>query len=153
MLPKDKGYIAYFDECLHYAPPIESMRQQMRIACFGSDRDNLLMWSHYADGLRGFCIIFEDYQVVKGERKGYFVEVVCVDMPPSVESFVYVIAWDRDWYSQPAIEETNIMIKHHGKTERHAYTLMYEKFGAEALRTMLEIWQNGFAAKPNDWRY
>lgn len=26
------------------------------IACFGSSSDNLLMWGHYADGHRGFCI-------------------------------------------------------------------------------------------------
>lgn len=50
----------YFDECASYAPPFEDMRLSMRIACFASQRDNLLMWSHYADGLRGLCIAFDE---------------------------------------------------------------------------------------------
>src|SRR4051794_15687949 len=40
----------YFEECQLYAPPFEAMRQGMRISCFSSEADNLLMWSHYADG-------------------------------------------------------------------------------------------------------
>jgi hypothetical protein len=30
---------------------------------------------------------------------------------------------------------------------------MYEDSGAEALRTMREIWQHVFATKPSEWRY
>ena len=43
----------YFDECQSYAPPFEQMRQKMRVSCFSDEADNLLMWSHYGEGLRG----------------------------------------------------------------------------------------------------
>jgi hypothetical protein len=45
------------------------------------------------------------------------------------------------------------MIKYQGKTERQADIPMYEKSGAEALRTMRDIWQHVFATKPAEWRY
>ncbi|ROT94445.1 DUF2971 domain-containing protein [Histidinibacterium lentulum] len=62
--PQDEDVIAYFNECKDYQPPFQEMRDGVRIACFGSQRDNLLMWSHYADGLRGFCIVFDENLVV-----------------------------------------------------------------------------------------
>jgi hypothetical protein len=36
--------------------PQESLRRERGVACFGSAPDNLLMWGHYADGHRGFCL-------------------------------------------------------------------------------------------------
>ncbi len=32
-----------------------------KILCLTESRDNFLMWSHYADCHRGFCVEFEDY--------------------------------------------------------------------------------------------
>ena len=32
---------------------------QMGIACFSENMDNILMWSHYGDGHRGFCLEFD----------------------------------------------------------------------------------------------
>ncbi len=36
----------------------EQRRKQMGIFCMSSKRDNILMWSHYADAHRGFCLGF-----------------------------------------------------------------------------------------------
>lgn len=143
----------YFDECQHYAPPFEAVRQGMRIACFGSERDNLLMWSHYGDGLRGFCIVFDEDLIAEVEPKGYLLDVAYLGAPPKVDSFVYGIAWDQDWYSQTAIEETNVMVKYQGERDRQTDIPMYEESGAEALRTMRNIWQHVFATKPAEWSY
>jgi hypothetical protein len=37
----------------------ERLRQQMGIFCMTSERDNILMWSHYADTHKGFCLGFK----------------------------------------------------------------------------------------------
>lgn len=34
-------------------------RQNLGVACFSERNDNLLMWSHYADGGKGFCLAFD----------------------------------------------------------------------------------------------
>lgn len=31
------------------------------VLCLSEEKDNLLMWAHYADGHRGFCVEFTDY--------------------------------------------------------------------------------------------
>lgn len=143
----------YFDECQHYAPPFELMRQQMRVACFGSERDSLLMWSHYADGLRGFCIVFDENSIMNAEPNGHLVDVAYLDTPPAIDGFIYGIAKDQVWYSQTAIEETSVMIEFQGKAERVADIPMYEKSGSDALIAMHEIWQHVFAVKPTKWEY
>lgn len=38
---------------------IAAKMQHQGIACFSAKVDDLLMWSHYADGHRGFCLEFE----------------------------------------------------------------------------------------------
>jgi hypothetical protein len=143
----------YFDECQHYALPFEIMRQGMRISCFSSDAANLLMWSHYADGLRGFCIAFDEDTVTRGDTSGFVLDVAYQDAPPEVDSFVYGVARDQDWYNDVAIGETEARIRHQGRTDLQGEITMYEESGAEARRTMREIWQHVFATKPAEWRY
>ncbi|WP_262269603.1 DUF2971 domain-containing protein [Microvirga yunnanensis] len=147
------NFRAYFGECQHYVPPFEVMRQGMRIACFGSEQNDLLMWSHYGDGLRGFCIVFDENLIADVEPKGYLLDVAYLEAPPKVDSFVYGIAWDQDWYSQTAIDETNVAIKYQGKMGLREELQMYEEAGANALRTMRDIWQQVFATKPTEWSY
>ncbi|WP_374410657.1 DUF2971 domain-containing protein [Novosphingobium colocasiae] len=143
----------YFDECLDYALPFDTMRQEIRISCFSAQSDNLLMWSHYADGLRGFCIAFDEEVLTQGSSIGYVVDVAYLNAPPRVDSFVYAVARDQDWYSRVAIEETEAAIKYQGKAELAGEIAMYKESGARALRTMREIWQQVFAAKPAQWQY
>lgn len=143
----------YFEECQLYAPDFDKMRQEIRISCFSSDADNLLMWSHYGDGLRGFCVAFDEGVITRGHATAYVLDVAYRDSPPPVDGFIYGVAWDQDWYSHVAIEETEKAIKFQGKIERHGEIAMYKKAGAEALRTMRGIWQHVFATKPTEWKY
>lgn len=143
----------YFDECQHYAPPFEGMRQGMRISCFSSEADNLLMWSHYGDGLRGFCIVFDEDVITLGNEAAYVLDVAYLGAPPQVDSFIYGVAWDQDWYSQTAIAETSTAIQYQGRTGLEGEIAMYEESGEQALRTMREICQQVFATKPAQWRY
>ncbi len=126
----------YFEECKHYVPPFDVMREDMRIACFGSEPDNLLLWSHYADGLRGFCVVFDEYLITNSEPNGYLLDVAYLDSPPEIDSFIYGIAWDQDWYSQTAIEEANVRIKYQDSSVLRAEIQMYEESGTQAFMTM-----------------
>ncbi len=148
-----ENFDEYFDECQCYVPPFDGMRERMRIACFGAEQDNLLLWSHYGDGLRGFCVVFDGDLITNSEPKGYLLDVAYLNSPPKVDSFVYGIAWDQDWYSQTAVQETNVRIKHQDKPALRAEIQMYEESGAEALKTMRVIWQQVFATKPAEWSY
>lgn len=112
-----------------------------------------MLWSHYGDGLRGFCVEFDENLITSSEPKGYLLDVAYLKSPPKVDSFVYGIAWDQDWYSQTAIQETNARIKYQDKPELRAEIQMYEESGAEALKTMHDIWQQVFATKPAEWSY
>jgi len=38
---------------------IDATRGQIGVACFSTKHDDLLMWAHYADGHRGFCLEFD----------------------------------------------------------------------------------------------
>lgn len=143
----------YFDECVLYAPPFESMRESMRIACFGSEQDNLLMWSHYGDGLRGFCVVFDENLIVSDEPARYTLDVLYLEAPPRVDSFVYGIATDQDWYHQIAIQETTAKMTYQGNTKLEAEINAYEEAGAQALKTMKDAWQHTFATKPSEWSY
>ena len=125
----------------------------MRIACFASERDNLLMWSHYADGLRGFCVVFDEEILLGGRREAYALDVSYTDKPPEIDSFIYGIAWDQDWFSHVAIEEAQKRIQALGETRLLADVDMYETSGAEALGIMQDLWQRVFATKPMEWRY
>lgn len=143
----------YFEECELYAPPFEDMRQSVRIACFASQNDNLLMWSHYADGLRGFCVVFDEDSLLKGKGEAHVLDVAYSDKPPKVDSFIYGIAYDQEWFSQTAIDETMAVVMHLGESDRAAAIADYEEAGAEAVETMRDLWQRVFATKPQEWRY
>jgi Protein of unknown function (DUF2971) len=97
------------------------------------------MWSHYADRLRGFSIALDKEVIMHAAPEGYLLDVSYLEAPPNVDSFVYAIAQDKDWYSQTAIEETNYEIKHLGKSKLRATIPIYEESGTKALRKMREI--------------
>lgn len=46
----------------------EILRRDMGVYCFSSCRDNILMWSHYANNHRGICLIF-NYNDLHAVRK------------------------------------------------------------------------------------
>lgn len=50
----------YFDEVKDYQANFSYAFRGVRISCFSREVRNLLMWSHYADGLRGFCVEFDE---------------------------------------------------------------------------------------------
>jgi hypothetical protein len=143
----------YFESLEDSQPRFKQMVDGIRIACFGSETDNLLMWSHYADGLRGFCIVFDEHLLMKVEPKGYITDVAYLETPPLVDSFVYAIASDQEDYNMMAIRETRTAIRYQGRKDEKPWLKVYREDAAAALKQMHEMWQHAFAAKPVEWRY
>ena len=55
-----------------------TQREQRGIACFSATVTDIMMWSHYADGHRGFCLEFDTAQLPFNKA----LEVSYVDAPP-----------------------------------------------------------------------
>jgi hypothetical protein len=53
-------------------------REQRGIACFSATYTDIMMWSHYADGHRGFCLEFDTSQPPFSKA----LQVTYVDTPP-----------------------------------------------------------------------
>ncbi|WP_053553524.1 DUF2971 domain-containing protein [Sphingopyxis sp. 113P3] len=144
----------YFESLDEAQPDFKLLFDHTRIACFSAAPDNLLMWSHYADGMRGFCIAFDENLILGDDPKDYLTDVEYLDKPPLVDSFVYVVAEDQYDYHLMAIDETKTEMKYFDKKE--AWPCQLEDFrrcADEALAFMKSIWRRAFAAKPAEWAY
>jgi len=101
------SYKIYVDELEDWPEIISSKKKSARISCFGAEDNNLLMWSHYADGLRGFCIEFDDSVFDGMEPEKYPIELHFVkyrSSPSSVDTVAYSIANDMFWHCEDADE-------------------------------------------------
>ena len=69
--PSDSWNLPFVDAAATKSECIDKMNEHLEqehgirvkecgIACFSKRNDNLLMWSHYADGGKGFCLEFHD---------------------------------------------------------------------------------------------
>ena len=137
----------YFEEVNDYEPDFSLLHQRTRIACFCADSLNLLMWSHYADGMRGFCLGFDPQLLSQIAPACYLTNVNYCRNPPAVDSFVYAIAWDQHEYLMMAIEEGQRAGSNSNMTRD------YQEAADMALKQIHSIWQRAFASKPVDWAY
>ncbi|RWQ16138.1 DUF2971 domain-containing protein [Mesorhizobium sp.] len=115
----------------------------VRICCFASEVDNLLMWSHYAGGLRGFCLELDETVIsaVIGELPGFplITDVAYTDEPPTVDGMVLGVLDDQIDYAYMCFHE-----------EKDDFWL------EEAKRLEGEVqnlYRQGFATKPKAWSY
>lgn len=152
MSPDDEDLIEYFAACLDEQPSFLHWRDITRIACFGSEPDNLLMWSHYADGLRGLCLVFDDDELLEASPRSTFaVNVAYQKNPPTADAFIYAIANDQMDFHLMSIEEAEDRSKHIG--ERDPFVEDYRKVAGDAYLSKTEILQRVFATKPLEWEY
>ena len=139
-------YEEYFKEVHDYQPNFRVLYEQARITCFCSDARNLLMWSHYGDGMRGFCAAYDAEPLSRIKPEADLIDVHYSAEVPTVDSFLYAIAWDQYDYHMMAIEEGRRSADVHMEEE-------YEKAAAVALDQMHLIRRNAFATKPAEWAY
>lgn len=139
-------YVEQFDElsfrAKHY---IESAR----ISCFCSNIDNLLMWAHYADGLRGFSIEFDKKVLIKNRKED--TEILRVNYtasPPVVDAMVYEVAYDQIQYHELVIEETGNQFKNCSDEVKGYKTAL-----KESRKLLYNLYSMMLATKPLDWKY
>lgn len=118
-------------------------RPGLRICCFASAADNLLMWSHYGDGLRGFCIEFDETLLLGAvsdlSSRPFITDVNYADEPPVVDGMVLGVLDDQIDYAYMCFH-----------SEKDEFWL------SEAKRLEGEIenlYKLGFATKPREWSY
>jgi hypothetical protein len=76
------------------------IHEDFGVTCFSKKKDNLLMWSHYADAHKGICIVFDAEKLVKSINSNYIeakLEPITyskkfpvIDIKPSDTSNVYI---------------------------------------------------------------
>lgn len=96
-------YDEYVKELEDWPGIVNTKKESARIACFSDEPDNLLMWSHYADGLRGFCMELDDSVFATSSPEKYPVEIHQVKYrtsPPSIDTVAYLIANDMWWHNE-----------------------------------------------------
>jgi Protein of unknown function (DUF2971) len=147
------GAREYFEECALYAPPFEDMCDSFRLTCFTKDSGQLLMWSHYADGLRGFAVVFDEKELIFGRDDSLFLDVSYRSTPPEVDTLVYGVLWDQEDFHSKAIEEERAILKHRGQKGRLPANPDYKAVADDALKRMRQTWQLVFATKPKEWQY
>ena len=143
----------YFNECVSYAPPFKEMCDCFRLTCFAKNVGRLLMWSHYADGLRGFVVVFDEKVLISGRDDSFFLDVSYRSTPPEVDTLVYGVLWDQEDYHLMVIEEERASQKRRGQNGRLPANPDYKAVANDAHKRMRQIWQKTFATKPREWRY
>lgn len=58
---------------------VEDLKNIVRVACFTESNNNQLMWSHYADSHKGFCIEY-NFKKVKPKYKSFIFPVIYSDV-------------------------------------------------------------------------
>jgi hypothetical protein len=107
------------------------------VCCFGSTYDNLLMWSHYADGHRGFCLAFStvSHPFSTARHVEYCTEIPLInpvdlmESPPKYDLVAAMVRTKADCWSY----EAEWRLLHHKPKTSYAYATDHLKavyFGA-----------------------
>ncbi|NQU58446.1 MAG: DUF2971 domain-containing protein [Rhodospirillales bacterium] len=136
----------YFEAMEESQIDFPSLFENLRIACFGTDPSNLLLWAHYAEGLRGFCVVFDEDILSRFNETNYLAKVNYTDKSPAIDSFLYAISSDQFDFHMMAIDEY--------ETEpKHSWPDHYRGAADTAMEQMHSMWQKAFATKPVEWEY
>lgn len=138
-------YYLYMEELESYQPNIQKFLNGARISCFSKEIDNLLMWSHYADGLRGFCLEFDESLLmsVETEKEASIIPVLYAMDPPLVDKMLFSLADDQIWYHEMAMEED----------PNSPMLLDYEQALKDATQLLESLYTKTIATKPKQWKY
>lgn len=152
----DETALEYYDDYVFSLegaePDIEYYIDIARITCFSRRPDNLLMWAHYGDGLRGFCIEFDEEVINASHENAHVYEIFYADSPSVVDASVMAVLHDQWDYNNEAFVETQALSKCLKKDLNFELSL-YEAGIKEAHNQIHEIYQKMLATKPMAWRY
>lgn len=97
---------------------VDQIKAQARISCFSAEADNFLMWSHYADGLRGFCIEWDETVFNCSDDDQTHVDIHHVKYrtsPPQIDSIAYSVANDMFWHNEDVNEALDALFELRGR--------------------------------------
>lgn len=137
----NENYDLYSESLVDMQPNIPFIVNSARITCFSKRSDNLLMWSHYADGLRGFCLEFDqDILLVNELDNVKFYDVEYKETPATIDTALIAILQDQIEYSLDSFISDN---------ESSDYKEHFDKSLAESNN----IFKKMLATKPINWKY
>jgi hypothetical protein len=129
---------------------VEAAKRSARISCFSETGDNLLMWAHYADGLRGFCVEFDGAELTRGTPAG--AEIFKVRYQAAPEPFdlcVYEVAHDQwEWHEDQLFEAQRKRLSIVGDLEDE-----FRDWANTSRAVTREMYAKLLATKPIEWQY
>lgn len=145
-------YKDYAESLEDSEPCIEYFIDNARIGCFSSDPLNQLMWAHYADGLRGFCIEFDRELVIPDGRDARVYDVLYCDRPAVIDASVLAVLYDQRDYNEDAYFDVGNLAKYLGQ-DRGAEIEIYDLGFRQACDDIRAVYQKMLATKPIPWAY
>lgn len=138
-------------------PNIIKTIDSARISCFSKREDNLMMWSHYADGLRGFCLEF-DSKLILDNNEAELLEVLYENNPSEIDTAELAVLYDQVDYHERTIYKTESILNNVQLKEKEKNSLKNDvKMYSEYLNTVYEknsvIYQKMLATKSIEWSY
>lgn len=145
-------YQDYADSLQDGEPVIDYFIDNARIGCFSSRDTNLLMWAHYADGLRGYCIEFQKDLMIPEGADAHIYQVLYEDKPSVIDASVMAVLYDQREYNNDAYFDVSARATCLGE-DRVDELAMYDGGFKEASERLREIYQKMLATKPLSWAY
>ncbi len=140
-----KEYCDQFDN--EYERSVTRYIESARISCFSRDVTNMLMWSHYADGMRGFSVEFDSAELLKYEQRATILKVKYKRKPEYLDTMVYSIAGD-----QVEVDE-ELGYRKYVRTDKAVNVRPYSDWLKRSRRLLFELYAKQLAIKPVEWSY
>ncbi|KHE93441.1 MAG: DUF2971 domain-containing protein [Candidatus Scalindua rubra] len=97
---KDEEY----DSPKEYRNKLEKALTEIGVLCLSSSNDNMLMWSHYADKHKGFCLSFrmignDIFKVRRVDYEGKYTEIRIEDFADKPDRYIKDVIFNKasDW--------------------------------------------------------
>lgn len=133
-------------------PIVQDYIDNARIGCFSKRPDNLLMWGHYASGMRGFCLEVDEELLTSGDEAIQMYSVIYDDKPAAIDASVLAVLYDQLEYHSNAAYEVKVLAEYHG-VDRSGEIDGYKDWYLADLDRVREIYQKMLATKPVAWKY
>ena len=143
----------YCSEFVHdHSMKVEQYIESAKIACFSRVHNSLLMWSHYTNGMRGFCIEFNPDVLIGGSNDATILKVQYKKKPAVLDTMLFEVANDQIWFHEMAIEEETGK-KSHIKNYKPKYIKEYAWALKKARKLIFDLYAKQLAVKPLEWKY
>jgi len=143
-------YCEQFDN--DYSQNISKYIDSARICCFSREISNLLMWSHYTDGLRGFCIEFDADELIKLSNKSVILKVKYKRKPVYFDTMVYSVAADQVDFHEMVIDE-ELSYRRYVKSHNAQNIRVYSDWLKKSKKLLFNLYSIQLGVKPLEWCY